>query len=100
MREVIVRTHSARRAADAPDFALVFDKMPGLCLVLDPSFTIVAQNEEHARATQADVGERRPPKADKTVQWTVLSRERRSGARARRDAGTPRARASGPGEVR
>jgi hypothetical protein len=29
--------------------------MPGLCLILDPSFVIVAQNEEHARATQASV---------------------------------------------
>jgi len=38
--------------ADVPDFELVFQKMPGLCLVLDPGFTIVAQNEEHARATK------------------------------------------------
>ena len=44
-----------RHAADVPDFALVFDKMPGLCLILDPSFVIVAQNEEHLRATQASV---------------------------------------------
>jgi hypothetical protein len=43
------------RTADVPDFALVFAKMPGLCLVLDPGFTIVAQNEEHARATKASV---------------------------------------------
>jgi hypothetical protein len=28
--------------------------MPGLCLVLDPSFVIVAQNEEHARATKVN----------------------------------------------
>ena len=46
-----MRTDAARRAADMPDFELVFDKMPGLCLVLDPGFTILAQNEEHARAT-------------------------------------------------
>ena len=39
-----------------PDFALVFDKMPGLCLILDPGFTIIAQNEEHARATQTEGG--------------------------------------------
>lgn len=30
--------------------------MPGLCLVLDPGFTIIAQNEEHARATQTEDG--------------------------------------------
>ena len=27
--------------------------MPGLCLILDPAFIIVAQNDEHARATQS-----------------------------------------------
>jgi hypothetical protein len=43
------------RATDAPDFELVFAKMPGLCLVLDPGFVIVAQNEEHARATKTSV---------------------------------------------
>ena len=43
------------RAADALDYELVFNKMPGLCLILDPSFVIVAQNEEHARATQTSV---------------------------------------------
>jgi hypothetical protein len=50
-----MKLDSTRRTADVPDFALVFAKMPGLCLILDPSFTIVAQNEEHARATQASV---------------------------------------------
>ena len=50
-----VATDAARRSADVPDFALVFAKMPGLCLILDSSFIIVAQNEEHARATQASV---------------------------------------------
>jgi len=34
-----------------PDFKTVFDLTPGMCLVLDASFNIVAQNEEHARAT-------------------------------------------------
>jgi PAS domain-containing protein len=34
-----------------PDFELVFQMLPGMCLVLDPAFTIVAQNEAHARAT-------------------------------------------------
>ena len=33
------------------DFKLVFDCMPGMCLVLDPSFNILAQNVDHARAT-------------------------------------------------
>ena len=39
------------RAAGQVDFELVFDLTPGMCLVLDPAFTILAQNEEHARAT-------------------------------------------------
>ena len=34
-----------------PDFELVFHMLPGMCLVLDPAFTIVAQNEAHAQAT-------------------------------------------------
>jgi hypothetical protein len=33
------------------DFELVFHLLPGMCLVLDPTFTILAQNAEHARAT-------------------------------------------------
>jgi len=33
------------------DFEIIFNTTPGMCLVLDPAFTIVAQNEEHARAT-------------------------------------------------
>jgi len=36
-----------------PDFEKIFNHMPGLCLVLDPSFVIVAQNDEHARSTQS-----------------------------------------------
>ena len=44
------------RAADALDYELVFNKMPGLCLVLDPAFIIVAQNDEHARATYTEGG--------------------------------------------
>ena len=36
-----------------PDFEKVFQHMPGLCLVLDSAFNIVAQNDEHARATQS-----------------------------------------------
>lgn len=33
------------------DFELVFHLLPGMCLVLDPAFTILAQNEAHAQAT-------------------------------------------------
>ncbi len=33
------------------DYKLVFDCMPGMCLVLDPAFTILAQNIDHALAT-------------------------------------------------
>ena len=48
-------TDAVRPTVDGPDFAQVFAKMPGLCLILDSKFIIVAQNEEHARATQASV---------------------------------------------
>lgn len=34
-----------------PDFEQVFALTPGMCLILDPSFNIVAQNEAHAKAT-------------------------------------------------
>ena len=51
-----MKTVPAKRPADMPDFAQLFAKMPGLCLVLDPSFTIIAQNDEHARATQTEDG--------------------------------------------
>ena len=33
------------------DFRLIFDLTPGMCLILDTSFNIIAQNEEHAVAT-------------------------------------------------
>ena len=36
---------------DVLDYQLVFRHMPGMCLVLDPAFIIVAQNEEHAKLT-------------------------------------------------
>jgi len=39
-----------RRRAEI-DFRLIFDLTPGMCLILDTSFNIIAQNEEHARAT-------------------------------------------------
>ena len=40
-------------SVSGPDFEAVFQHMPGLCLVLDPAFTIVAQNDEHARVTES-----------------------------------------------
>lgn len=36
---------------DPVDYKLIFDLMPGMCLVLDTAFNVLAQNEEHARAT-------------------------------------------------
>jgi hypothetical protein len=43
-------------STNRPNFENVFNAMPGLCLVLDPAFIIVAQNDEHARATQTEGG--------------------------------------------
>jgi PAS domain-containing protein len=34
-----------------PDYRLIFDAMPGMCLILDTAFKIIAQNAEHAKAT-------------------------------------------------
>src|SRR4051812_26047600 len=36
------------------DLVRVFDTLPGLCLVLDTSFRILAQNHAHANATMTD----------------------------------------------
>lgn len=33
------------------DLEQVFDNLPALCLVIDPAFKIVAQNQAHAKAT-------------------------------------------------
>ena len=33
------------------DFAQIFDHLPGMCLILDTAFNILAQNQDHARAT-------------------------------------------------
>jgi PAS domain-containing protein len=33
------------------DFMAIFEKAPGLCLVMDASFVILAQNDAHASAT-------------------------------------------------
>jgi PAS domain-containing protein len=38
------------------DLAKVFDHLPAACLVLDPSFIIVAQNRAHAEATITEPG--------------------------------------------
>jgi PAS domain-containing protein len=43
---------ASRNPAGTLDYELVFQQMPGLCLILDPAFTIVAQNEQHARITE------------------------------------------------
>jgi PAS domain-containing protein len=34
-----------------PDYRLIFEAMPGMCLILDTTFKIIAQNDEHAEAT-------------------------------------------------
>ena len=52
------------------DFELVFHMLPGMCLVLDPAFTILAQSEA------------RPAKPVKSIQWIDLSAERRELGRA------------------
>jgi len=33
------------------DYKIVFEQTPGMCLILDPTFRIIAQNLTHARAT-------------------------------------------------
>ena len=37
------------------DFKSIFEQAPGLCLILDPSLKILAQNDAHARATMTTV---------------------------------------------
>ena len=44
-------TDTLTRPVEKVDYELVFKLMPGMCLVLDPAFTIIAQNADHARAT-------------------------------------------------
>lgn len=44
-------TDTRTRPAQRIDYELVFKLMPGICLVLDPGFTILAQNQDHALAT-------------------------------------------------
>ena len=33
------------------DYKLIFNAMPGMCLILDAAFNILAQNDDHAKAT-------------------------------------------------
>jgi len=33
------------------DYIAIFEKMPGMCLILDTSFNIIAQNDAHEAAT-------------------------------------------------
>src|SRR5512146_232987 len=40
-----------KREYSEPDYRVLFDRLPALCLVLDASFTIIAQNDAHGRAT-------------------------------------------------
>jgi PAS domain-containing protein len=47
-----MQTGIAKRPAAMLDYELIFQQMPGLCLLLDPAFTIIAQNEQHARITE------------------------------------------------
>jgi hypothetical protein len=47
-----MQTGIVKQPAGTLDYELVFQQMPGLCLVLDPAFMIVAQNEQHARITE------------------------------------------------
>lgn len=40
-----------RTRPEKVDYELVFHLMPGMCLVLNPAFTIIAQNADHKAAT-------------------------------------------------
>ena len=40
-----------KRDYSEPDYRILFERLPALCLVLDASFTIIAQNDAHGRAT-------------------------------------------------
>jgi PAS domain-containing protein len=33
------------------DYKVIFNAMPGMCLILDAAFNILAQNDDHAKAT-------------------------------------------------
>jgi PAS domain-containing protein len=46
-----MQTKTAKRHSDTLDYELVFQHMPGLILILDPGFTIMAQNIAHADAS-------------------------------------------------
>jgi PAS domain-containing protein len=47
-----MQTGTVKQPAALLDFELIFQQMPGLCLILDTGFTVVAQNEQHARITE------------------------------------------------
>jgi PAS domain-containing protein len=47
-----MQTGTITRPATTPDYEVVFQQMPGLCLILDTAFNIIAQNDEHARVTE------------------------------------------------
>lgn len=47
-----MQTGTVKQPAGTLDYELVFQQMPGLCLILDPGFTVVAQNEQHSRITE------------------------------------------------
>src|SRR5438105_3598734 len=44
-------SEAARRAGEGPDFQVLFEHVPGLYLVLDPTFDIVTANDAYCRAT-------------------------------------------------
>jgi PAS domain-containing protein len=50
----LVTSNPSIRPLGVVDFELVFHMLPGMTLVLDPSFVILAQNAEHARATLSE----------------------------------------------
>jgi two-component system, LuxR family, sensor kinase FixL len=45
---------SKAQNSPAPDYSRLFDRLPGLYLILDPDLAIIAVNEAYARATMID----------------------------------------------
>jgi len=39
------------KSIEPDDLVTIFEKLPGMCLILDTSFNIVAQNDAHEKAT-------------------------------------------------
>ena len=53
-RDIVGRISTSPRGVSMlqpSDYITIFESTPHMCLILDTSFTIVAQNEAHARAT-------------------------------------------------